>query len=97
MSVFEALIIFGVLWVVLAAFVNLWKWFFKPFNQIGKPATRDIPHPTEKTAEQLHEEIMQVAAKDLDCSVEELKEMLKDELEENRQEKRGKPDLHIVK
>ena len=40
---------------------------------------------------------MQVAAKDLDCSVEELKEMLKDELQEHRQEQYRKPDLHIVK
>lgn len=40
---------------------------------------------------------MQVAAKDLDCSVEELKEMLKDELQEQRKVQQGKPDLRIVK
>ncbi len=94
---FEALTLFFVLWMVLVAFVKLWQWFFEPFDRLGKQAEEDTSLPVDKTAEQLHEEIMQVAAKDLGCSVEELKEMLKDELQEHRQERQRKPDLHIVK
>ncbi len=93
---FETLILLLVLWVVLAAVVKLWTWFFAPLDQLGKQAPKEPFPPLDKTAEELYEEIMQMAAKDLDCSVEELRELLKDELQEQRRQQ-GKPDLHIVK
>lgn len=40
-AVFEALMLFFVLWMVLAAVVKLWQWFFEPLDRLGKQAEED--------------------------------------------------------